>query len=157
MSKINSKPTWAINAETLMKKKGIQKLDLLDIFGVSTPAAVGHYFQGRREPSIQGLINLAQKLDVELSSLLGLQENTHLNIKEVNAQRLTEALQLLVRCVDITPEEVMIFFKVYEKINPENIIKSINILSESDDKNSIFNSIIKVQDFMSIELKKANK
>jgi len=64
-------PRWAVIAERLMRDQSLTQEDLIDVFGVTTRGAVGHYMKGRREPSIDQLIALARKLGVTLSELAG--------------------------------------------------------------------------------------
>jgi len=64
-------PRWAVIAVGLMRDKGLTQEDLKEVFGVTTRGAVGHYMRGRREPSVDQLIELSRKLGVTLSELVG--------------------------------------------------------------------------------------
>lgn len=65
-----NKPEWAVRAERLMKQHGLIQEDLLDAFGVTTRGAVGHYFRGRSQASIEHLEALAKLLDTSTAFLL---------------------------------------------------------------------------------------
>jgi len=54
-----------------MRERGLRQADLLDIFGVETRGAVGHYLTGRREPNVHQLLKLAHALGITLSELVG--------------------------------------------------------------------------------------
>ena len=54
-----------------MREKRITQEDLCPVFQVKTRSAIGHYFNGRREPSIEQLVGLSQRLGVSISVLLG--------------------------------------------------------------------------------------
>lgn len=54
-----------------MAKRGLYQKDLIDVFKVKTRGAVGHYLSGRREPTIEQLIALAELLGVSVSELVG--------------------------------------------------------------------------------------
>ena len=150
-----SKPKWAINAEVHMKRNGIQQGDLLDVFGVTTKGAIGHYFNGRREPSLNGLIELSELLNISMSQLFG--DNTPTGkVEQINPeqyiteqQHLTDALKLLARAVEISADEAEVFFKVYEKIGAENILKASRILAEADYQSTDkISAVIEIQDFI---------
>jgi transcriptional regulator with XRE-family HTH domain len=64
-------PRWATIAVGLMRDKGITQRELQEVFDVTTRGAVGHYMRGRREPSVDQLLALAEKLGVTLSELVG--------------------------------------------------------------------------------------
>lgn len=147
MTATTQKPVWAIKAEEIMKSKGVQKNQLLDVFGVKTSGAVVHYFQGRREPSISGMERLAEKLDISLSSLLGLEDDQYSELAKVNGQMLTDALQILIRTIDTTADEIKVFFNLYQKMGAENIIRAANILANVNESESNVTAIIKIQEF----------
>ena len=92
MNKENKKPVWATIAAERMGALKLTQDDLLDAFEVKTRGAVGHYFTGRREPSIKQLQNLAKKLDLNISTLLGEGE---LALPEVINYRNTSNLPLV--------------------------------------------------------------
>lgn len=64
-------PAWASIAKGLMRDQGITQEDLLPVMEVETRGAIGHYFTGRRDPTIQQLMALAKKLGVTTSQLVG--------------------------------------------------------------------------------------
>ena len=71
MSGDKQKPRWAQIATALMKDKGLRYDDIRSVMGVTTRGAVGHYFTGNREPSVEQLAALAKTLGVSTSHLLG--------------------------------------------------------------------------------------
>ncbi|AQS40220.1 Helix-turn-helix protein [Shewanella psychrophila] len=151
-----SKPKWAINAEVLMKRNGIQQGDLLDTFGVTTKGAIGHYFNGRREPSLNGLIKLSELLNINMSQLFegdtpSTSEKGQLSSAPVitEQQHLTDALKLLARAIEISADDAEVFFKVYEKIGADNILKASRILAEADYQSTDkISAVIEIQDFI---------
>ncbi len=70
MGNRTKKPDWAIRAERIMKKSGLIQEDLLETFGVTTRGAVGHYFTGRSQVTIDQLELLATLLDTTSIYLL---------------------------------------------------------------------------------------
>lgn len=62
--------TWYARAKKRMKEKGVTQEDLIALFGVATRGAVGHYLNGRREPSPLSLPKLADRLEMSLDELL---------------------------------------------------------------------------------------
>ncbi len=62
--------TWQDRARSVMKEKGITQEALMDVLGVTTRGAVGHYMQARREPSLDQMKALAKHLGVNLEWLL---------------------------------------------------------------------------------------
>ncbi|MEC4724285.1 helix-turn-helix domain-containing protein [Shewanella sp. D64] len=149
-----AKPKWAVNAEVLMKHNSIQQGDLLDIFGVTTKGAIGHYFNGRREPSLNGLIKLSELLHISMSDLFGEdipvgETKQRDNVQDISEQHLTDALKLLARAIEISTDDVEVFFKVYEKVGPDNILKAARILSKADYQSTDkISAVIEIQDFI---------
>ncbi|MCL1124210.1 hypothetical protein [Shewanella surugensis] len=146
MTAITQKPIWAVNAQEVMSKKGIQKNQLLDVFGVTTTGAVVHYFQGRREPSVSGIQRLADKLEMQLPDLLGIRNDSHSELAKMNGQMLTDALQILIRTIDATVEDIGVFFNLYQKMGAENIIRAANILADVGESESNVTAVIKIQE-----------
>ena len=145
-----SKPVWAVNAAKQMKKIGLQQTALLEVFNVKTAGAIGHYFNGRREPSLDSLLKLAETLNMSISELvLGkTEESSTLKFSDNDAPHLTSALTLLVRTNNITAIEAATFIKIFETIGSENIIKATNMLSETARTNGdTISTVIEIQDF----------
>lgn len=145
------KPAWAVNAEKIMKKMGLQHVDLLEVFDVKTTGAIGHYFNGRREPNVGSIIKLAEVLHLNISELcLGKsEERTALQFSENDAPHLTSALTLLVRTTDISAIDAAGFIKIFETIGAENIIKATNMLSETARTNGdTISTVVEIQDFV---------
>ena len=146
-----SKPAWAVNAERKMKKIGLQQTDLLKVFEVKTAGAIGHYFNGRREPSINSLLKLAETLNMSLSELvLGrAEEHSTIQFSENDSPHLTSALTLLVRTSDFSAIDAATFIKIVESIGADNIIKATNMLSETARTNGdTISTVIEIQDFV---------
>lgn len=61
---------WYEKAKRLMKQKGITQPDLINALGVSTRGAIGHYLNGRREPSVEQMQALADILCVSIDALM---------------------------------------------------------------------------------------
>lgn len=75
---------WYDYAKIIMKNKRITQEELMPCLNVTTRGAVGHYLSGRREPSVEQLINLSKKFNCSLDELLngGLKETV---VKEEKA------------------------------------------------------------------------
>jgi transcriptional regulator with XRE-family HTH domain len=143
-----AKPQWAINAKDKMKAKGLTQAKLLDLFEVTTAGAVGHYFNGVREPKVQHMISLAEKLDVPIAELLGVSEGEY-SLKQSDETHLTDALRFLSSTVDLKESEICNFFHVYQKIGAKNIIKATQALSQAGDHSSAqMDAVISIQEFM---------
>jgi transcriptional regulator with XRE-family HTH domain len=150
MIKKPKKPIWAINAENKMKFLGLTQRDLLDVFEVKTSGAIGHYFSGRREPDIYGIMRLAEMLNIPLLVLLGINDQAELNATNVKSGRnLTDAFRILSRVAGLNENEIKVFFTVYEKIGADNIIKAVNeLILAGNDSDAKIDAIIYIQDFM---------
>lgn len=61
---------WYEKAKRLMTIKKIRQEDLINVFGVTTRGAVGHYLTGRRQPDPDQMKALADKLGCSLDELL---------------------------------------------------------------------------------------
>ncbi|ODB41088.1 hypothetical protein BB427_11390 [Pseudoalteromonas sp. BMB] len=57
---------WVAAAKKRMKALGIKQCDLLDVFGVTTRGAVGHYFSGRQSINVKQLEALSKKLGTRI-------------------------------------------------------------------------------------------
>ena len=60
---------WRDRAKAVMAEHDLTQQDIADTLGV-TRGAVGHYLVGRRDPSINQIIELAACLDVSVGWLL---------------------------------------------------------------------------------------
>ncbi len=145
-----SKPQWAINAKAKMKKIGLTQAKLLNLFEVTTPGAVGHYFNGVREPKIDHIIALSKELDMPISELLGVSESTsEYHLQDSDDIHLTDALRFLCGTVDIKESEIMTFFNVYQKIGAKNVIKATQALSKAGEHPSAqMDAVLSIQEFM---------
>jgi transcriptional regulator with XRE-family HTH domain len=61
---------WYDRAKSRMVGKGVTQEQLMELFGVKTRGAVGHYLNGRRDPSSTVLVTLADRLEMTLDELL---------------------------------------------------------------------------------------
>ena len=95
----------------------LSKAKLIDLFEVTTAGAVGHYFNGVREPKIDHIIALSEVLDMPIAELLGVSESEgQYHLKESDETHLTDALRFLCGVLDIKESEIISFFNVYQKI-----------------------------------------
>ena len=62
--------TWIVQAKKIMREQGITQKDIASAMGKSTRGAVGHYFTGRSQPTINQLKSLAKYLGVTLAELV---------------------------------------------------------------------------------------
>jgi len=62
--------TWIIQAKKIMRDKGVTQKDIASAMGKSTRGAVGHYFTGRSQPTLNQLKSLAKYLDITLAELV---------------------------------------------------------------------------------------
>lgn len=89
-----TQPKWALIAKSLMAAQGITQEQLKETLMVTSRGSVGHYLSGRREPSIDQLIRLSNRLGVTTSELLG-------ELPLTSSQHSQEILRLFEK---ITPE-----------------------------------------------------
>jgi len=66
---------WYERAKNRLKDQGLTQEDIIAPLNVTTRGAVGHYLNGRREPSQKQLLALCKKLDCSLDWLLTGNEN----------------------------------------------------------------------------------
>ena len=83
---------WITKAKVLMRQRGITQQDLVPVMGKTTRGAIGHYFTGRSEPSIEQLKSLAKFLGVSITYLIDNEESAAVD------------KQLLEKCVSIVEE-----------------------------------------------------
>jgi len=62
--------TWIVQAKKIMRDRGITQEDIASAMGKSTRGAVGHYFTGRSQPTLNQLKSLAKYLDITLAELV---------------------------------------------------------------------------------------
>jgi len=72
---------WYEKAKLLIANNKIRQEDLLDVFGVTTRGAVGHYLNGRRQPDPIQMKALADKIGCTLDELLNDGELDPLQLK----------------------------------------------------------------------------
>jgi transcriptional regulator with XRE-family HTH domain len=61
---------WIKRAKKLMKDQGLTQKDVASSMGKTTGGAVGHYFTGRSQPTVNQVKSLAKKLGVSFSKLV---------------------------------------------------------------------------------------
>ena len=61
---------WYKKAKAALKSRGIRYIDLAAMLDC-TEGAVGHYLNGRREPSVETLRIIAEQAGISLSELVG--------------------------------------------------------------------------------------
>lgn len=88
---IPSMGEWYDRAKTRMADKGVTQEQLLELFGVKTRGAVGHYLNGRRDPSSIVLVTLADRLEMTLDELLRGQSQPVSLTGEILASAIEEA------------------------------------------------------------------
>ena len=130
-----NKPEWTKLVELRMKELNLLQADLVNIFEVKTAGAIGHYFNGRREPSMKGMVKLAKLIDIPLTKLLGLDEPLT-KIEFSDSEHITNAIKILSRSADLTPDELSHFFNAFEKIGARNILAAANELSNAGNDSS---------------------
>lgn len=120
-------PNWLSKVKYLMKEQGIKQKDLMGIFGVKTQGGVSHYFSGRKVASDAQLESLAKLFGVDVSLLISepVRDNKH----SIDAQALTEAFKTLARLDDLSDEEIVSFFRVYEKMGENRIAEAYDVIS----------------------------
>lgn len=79
---------WHTSAKALVKNLGYTQTDLIPVLQVNTVAAVGHYLNGRRQPSPKQLKMLADFLGVTVDSFFAQPK-----IKDTVDQQLISRLQ----------------------------------------------------------------
>jgi len=148
---VEMKPVWAVIAKKRMDELSLQNDDLLDVFGVKTVGAVGHYFNGRRKPSIDSIIALSKKLDISIVALLNLEEeiNNSMELKCDNERYFIDAISLLARTAKINNEDLVAFLKVLNNIGPSNIIKATNALSQAGNNSTAqIDAVLNIQNLI---------
>lgn len=82
---------WITRAKSVMHDKGITQKDLAPIMGKTTRGAIGHYFTGRSNPTLEQFESLAAFLSVPLTWLLTGEEKGEQS-REVDDQLLEQCL-----------------------------------------------------------------
>ncbi|MCG7546971.1 hypothetical protein [Pseudoalteromonas sp. Of7M-16] len=118
-------PPWVKTVQSVMKKQGVKQRDLLHIFNVKSQGAVSHYFSGRN--------SLSKNQIDDLSKFLGISRNVFLeeqakSAHELDTASLTEAFQTLARLDNLSDEEIIGFFNVYEKMGPDRVAEVYDVL-----------------------------
>lgn len=143
-----AKPIWAQNAQKRMKQLGITQLELSNQLGLKTVGAIGHWFNGRRTPTLKNIELLADCLKIPITELFIVPGES--KTLDGDAKHLNDALMLLCRAVSVPKDDVETFFKVFELLGSDNILKAVKILSdaENEDRNHT-SAVIDIFDFIS--------
>lgn len=81
--KNNKVPFWVPKVRAIMKKKGITLDDLAGVMKVKTRGAVGHYFSGRRQMTIERMVMLANIVGIDIKEMI--QDPQQRTVKEFPA------------------------------------------------------------------------
>lgn len=142
-----TKPIWAQNAQKRMKQLGMSQLELSNQLGLKTVGAIGHWFNGRRTPTLKNIELLAACIKMPITELFKIPGES--NTLDGDAKHLNDALMLLCRAVSVSDENVKNFFEVFELIGAENVIKAVKILSDAEtEEKSHTSAVIDIFDFI---------
>tara|TARA_B100000700_G_scaffold161345_1_gene178673 strand:+ start:35287 stop:35700 length:414 start_codon:yes stop_codon:yes gene_type:complete len=78
---MSGKPTWGLNAKSLLSEKGLKQEDLMETLGVSSKSTVSHYLNGQRSINLEQFLQLCEFLDTDPNTLLGV--NTSVNTTQL--------------------------------------------------------------------------
>jgi len=65
------KVEWYDRAKLALKARNVRYVDLMSALGVETAGAVGHYLNGRREPTVKQLKAIAKAAGLSLDEMTG--------------------------------------------------------------------------------------
>jgi transcriptional regulator with XRE-family HTH domain len=85
---------WVEKAKRIMKERKITQIDITHVMGKNTRGAVGHYFTGRSNPTIDQLDNLANYLSVPVGWLVSKDDTEFVGIDHT----------LLKKCIELVDE-----------------------------------------------------
>ena len=150
MSATNTSPEWANNAKAKMDSLNLKYKDILHLFDVSTTDAIGHYFNGRREPNIANILSLAVFLNISTEELFLSSEQFQERNRFSNGDSLMDALKILLRQNNVNDQDSICLLNTVDKIGTKNIIEACNLLSaENDNCTSRTDTILNIQAYMS--------
>jgi len=89
--------TWVRRAKQKMRERKVTQEDLATVLGKSTRGAVGHYFTGRSEPTLDQLSAIAKHLGVSLTWLVS-ENGTEVEVDD-------NALELCIKLIEEAKEE----------------------------------------------------
>jgi len=149
MNTLNKAPVWAINAKAKMNTLNLQYKDILHVFDVGTTDAIGHYFNGRREPSISSLLSLGELLHISNDDLF-LDAEQLIEKQKINtSDHLMDALKILARLNQLSDSEAICLLNAVDKIGTKNIIEASNVLAEQHKKGlSRTDAVLDIQQYM---------
>ncbi|HHZ71243.1 MAG TPA: XRE family transcriptional regulator [Methylococcaceae bacterium] len=149
MESIDNSPVWANNAKAKMTSMNLKYKDILHLFDVTTTDAIGHYFNGRREPNISNLLSLADFLNISTDELF--LDNTKLQERKTfkGGANLMDALKILLKLSDISDQDLVCTLNTIDKVGTDNIMEAANALAEDEDNClSRTDTILNIQDYM---------
>lgn len=120
---------WAKAVQAIMKKKGIKQRDLMEVFDVRSQGAVSHYFSGRNNLSNEQIAKLTEFLGVD-ESIFHEGEVEDDFAAKLDIAALTESFQTIARIDNLSDTEIINFFDVYEKMNPERVAEVYEVLQK---------------------------
>jgi transcriptional regulator with XRE-family HTH domain len=88
---------WYEKVKIIMEHKKIRQSDLINVFEVKTRGAVGHYLCGRREPSVDQLKRLCDRLGVDMDTIT---DNTETDLVKIRVKAVMRAAERAMRTVD---------------------------------------------------------
>lgn len=94
-------PPWSVRAQARMRELKLTQNHLIPVFGVTTRGAVGHYFTGRRDPTVEQMIALARTLNMSLDELL-LGEPPSSQPARLNVSRLVSSIETLEGAIEMS-------------------------------------------------------
>ena len=110
----NKAPFWVPRVRAIMKKKGLTLDDLVDAMKVKTRGAVGHYFSGRRQMSMDRMVVLANIIGIDIKEMI--HDPQQRTIKETPAGYNTEGstVPVVFMCPVISFKEIRDYIKNHE-------------------------------------------
>ena len=84
-----------------------------------SPSTVGMYEQGRREPDLDTLIKMSEKLFTPINILLGVEEKFHIKSIQID--------KIITELIDFIQNQDCVFWKG-KKLDPEEIDKILYVL-----------------------------
>lgn len=151
MNTLDKTPVWAANAKDRMNQLNLKYADILHVFNVRTTDAIGHYFNGRREPGIDGLLSLASFLHMSNDQLFMDSEELESNGKLNDADHLLDTFKILLRLNKVNDEDCIVVLNTIDKLGTRNIIEASNALSNQFDKGlPKMDTVLEIQKYMTL-------
>ncbi|MEF9839433.1 MAG: helix-turn-helix domain-containing protein [Lachnospiraceae bacterium] len=113
---------------SLREKHNLKQFEIANILSLSTPA-YGYYEQGKREPTFDTLIKIAEFFDVSTDYLLGLSTSTAHSVSSTNLKPLFSDEEL----------EVLEYYRALDKTNQRWIVGQMIDLDKKAKETDILN------------------